>query len=265
MIQGIIYCAISPSNKKYFGKTIYSLKRRMNQHKNSAINNKPQYFYNAIRKYGFEQFKWNIIETIQADTKNDLVNKLNEKEIYWIKTEKTNEREYGYNSSKGGDGGDFNSGKKHTEKTKQKMSNSHKGKTFTDNHKFNLSKSIKISITEEERKKRSIRASGINNPMYGKKSIMNGIKVSQQTKENIRKGTLLAMQRPEVKEKLKNKKLMFGESNGMFGQNHTEKTKEQISKNIKATPKKECIYCHKEFYPWHYSRSHGEKCKNKNI
>ena len=48
------------------------------------------------------------------------------------------------------------------------MSESHKGHFFTKEHKQNLSKSIKNSITEEEKIKRNERMKGNNNLMYGK-------------------------------------------------------------------------------------------------
>jgi len=62
----------------------------------------------------------------------------------------------------------------HTEKSKQKMSESHKGLVFTDNHKANLSSSAKgRKHTEETKQKMSTQRKGLrwwNNGQINKKS-----------------------------------------------------------------------------------------------
>jgi hypothetical protein len=50
----------------------------------------------AIRKYGKEHFKIEIIED------NILKKNLDEREIYWIAYYKSNNSEFGYNLTKGG-------------------------------------------------------------------------------------------------------------------------------------------------------------------
>lgn len=54
---------------------------------------------NAIKKYGKENFKKDILETCSD------CNELNEKEIYWIDKLNSRDKEIGYNISKGGDEG----------------------------------------------------------------------------------------------------------------------------------------------------------------
>lgn len=46
--QGVIYCAISPSGKKYYGFT-YNLARRKNNHKNDSLV-KINRFHCAMKK-----------------------------------------------------------------------------------------------------------------------------------------------------------------------------------------------------------------------
>ena len=106
---------------------------------------------------------------------------------------------------------------------------------------------------------------GINlKKMFGKEAVNKGKHRSKETIKRIKANTRLAMQRPEVKQKQKeNKSPMFGEKNGMYKKHHSKKSKEKISNTLKNTPKIECQYCKKSFYPWHYSRSHGDKCKHK--
>ena len=67
--------------------------------KNDCRYNKP--FYKAIRKYGKDNLKWEIIDT--ADSEQNL----NDKEIYWIKHYNSfmkNKDSNGYNLTFGGEG-----------------------------------------------------------------------------------------------------------------------------------------------------------------
>ena len=138
MYFGIIYCAISPSNKKYYGKTVGSLKNRIKSHLENSKNAKC-HFSSAIRKYGIEKFNWNIIETIESDSKIELRKILNEKEKYWIKNEKTYDRKIGYNMTPGGDGGAA-FGRKLSEETKNKIRKSLEGKKHSEERRKNQSK-----------------------------------------------------------------------------------------------------------------------------
>ena len=93
----LIYKATSKTTGKvYIGQTQSTLEERIRKHQ-VASENKQYHFYNAIRKYGFDDFTWEIIE----DNIND-VDTLNEREIYWI--EYYNSYENGYNSTRGGEG-----------------------------------------------------------------------------------------------------------------------------------------------------------------
>ena len=52
-----LYVHISPSNKRYYGITSTSTVQRWNNGKGY----KTQYFYRAIKKYGWENFKHEIL------------------------------------------------------------------------------------------------------------------------------------------------------------------------------------------------------------
>ncbi len=102
-MYGIIYKATNCINKKlYIGKTVRELQVRTNRHFQDAFfTDSNTFFHRAIRKYGRENFTWEIID--QAEDKEEL----NEKEKYWIqhynsfiKFENSN----GYNMTIGGDG-----------------------------------------------------------------------------------------------------------------------------------------------------------------
>ena len=68
------------NNKVYIGQTIRPVEKRIRRHFNDAIKNKlDTHFARAIRKYGTENFVWEIID----EAKNQ--EELNKKEQYWIK------------------------------------------------------------------------------------------------------------------------------------------------------------------------------------
>lgn len=94
----IIYKATNTLNHKvYIGLTSFTLERRMNAHYWQArSSNKNYHFYNAIRKYGWEAFKWEVID--KADSYEDLL----ALEIKYIAEYESFNN--GYNSTLGGEG-----------------------------------------------------------------------------------------------------------------------------------------------------------------
>jgi group I intron endonuclease len=137
MHQGIIYCATSPSTKKYYGKTVTGLKSRIKGHlRDSEIEN--HHFAVAIRKYGITQFEWKTVETIEYDDRIELRKKLNERETHWIEKDKTYLREYGYNMTHGGDGGGA-FGRTLSEETKDKIRKKLQGRTYSEERCQNMS------------------------------------------------------------------------------------------------------------------------------
>lgn len=87
------------NGKIYIGQTHQSVNDRWAQHCYKSINNKDNiYFHNAIRKYGKDNFKIDIIDSAQT---KDEINFLERK---YIKILQATNREIGYNTSLGGDG-----------------------------------------------------------------------------------------------------------------------------------------------------------------
>lgn len=90
---GVIYKVTNILNNKiYIGKTIQKLDKRKNAHFNISKKSNT-YFHNAIKKYGEENFVWEILEETSK-------NNLNELESFYISQNKDN----CYNLTKGGDG-----------------------------------------------------------------------------------------------------------------------------------------------------------------
>jgi len=131
-----IYLITSPSGKQYVGKCTLPLEQKAVMYQSSA-----KYFPNikrpiliAIRKYGWDIMKFEIIEQNDKWTTQDL----NTKEKYWIQHYKTLHN--GYNITAGGDGHDSDSAKlfwdnASTEWKQQRALNCSKGqlKRFEDN------------------------------------------------------------------------------------------------------------------------------------
>lgn len=96
MYDGIIYCFTNKiNNKKYVGQTQQTLKQRISNHLSKT--NKKYYFQNALLKYGIDNFNIEILESISADTKNNLKLRLNNREKFYILKYKTTDHNYGYN------------------------------------------------------------------------------------------------------------------------------------------------------------------------
>lgn len=171
------------NGKVYIGQS-NDIKSRWNDHKRIA-KDKSKHGYNyplyrAIRKYGIENFKFEIIEECSEE-------KLNEREIYYIGYYKSYiyfENSNGYNQTLGGEGtrgfglnGDKNPmyGKHHSEITKQKISEARKEKYSGENHPMYgkhhteiTKQKMKDSWNYERKRHYSDMLCGENNPMYGK-------------------------------------------------------------------------------------------------
>lgn len=140
-ISGIIYMITNNlNNKKYIGQTIRGFFERYNEYK-SDLNNKNKsnniYLYNSFVKYGFENFKFEIIDTAKS------IDELNKKEIQYIKKYNTTNREFGYNLHDGGRNSPLSI------ETREKMSISRKGKPKDQNW---IKKAISAAGTEEAKK-----------------------------------------------------------------------------------------------------------------
>lgn len=96
--MGYIYKVTNLINQKiYIGLTYRDIQTRWSEHKSRANNGSTLYFHNAIRKYDLNNFYIEQIDEADGDT-------LKERERYWINYYKSNNREFGYNLTNGGDG-----------------------------------------------------------------------------------------------------------------------------------------------------------------
>lgn len=123
IVYGFIYKIKNKINNKiYIGQTVRSINKRIYEYKSAykydRFNNK--HLGNAFRKYGWNNFEFNIIDTAVT------IEELNEKEIKYILQYKSDNKEFGYNIESGG-----RNSIPSTE-TLEKMSKSHTGIQQTD-------------------------------------------------------------------------------------------------------------------------------------
>ncbi len=58
-IYGTIYCLAN--EKQYFGQTIKNIKNYLRKHKKAAENGSERIIHRAIRKYGWDNFKKEVV------------------------------------------------------------------------------------------------------------------------------------------------------------------------------------------------------------
>ena len=192
-----VYKHTSPSNKVYIGITGVDPVIRWGNGKKYTEN---EHFTNAINKYGWDNFKHEILFDNLTKEEAELM------EQFYIALYDSTNREKGYNKSTGGKSGrGVSPSKEQREKQSKRMSGKNnpmygkdwrEGKSEEEIKKHNdkISKAnTGRKHTPEEIEKMSKRMSGKNNPMYG----------------------------------------MTGENNPWYGKTHTEEAKQKIREKCK--------------------------------
>lgn len=185
-----IYRHTSPSGKVYIGMTRQSLTKRWNNGNGYATN---LYFFRAIKKYGWNNFKHDTLLEGLTQDEAELAEKL------FIGYYKANNPIYGYNIENSG-----NSIHKHSEATKEKIRQANTGKRHTEESKAKMSASRKGKPFSQEHKEAMSKA------RQGKPSPMKGKKHSDKTRRKM-------------------SEMRRGENNEFYGRHHTKETKERIS------------------------------------
>ena len=200
-----VYAHTSPSNKAYIGITSKDVKERWGF--NGSHYKKNKHFWSAIQKYGWDNFKHEVL--FENLTKGEAC----KIEILLIALFNTQNPDFGYNISSGGESG-F-TGCKLSNEAKQKISNANKGVLV-----------------------------GERNPMYG---ISPKERMDEETYNSWLKQINDRVSSEEFKEKMRQinigkkhsdetnaKKGSRGEKHPMYGKHHTKKTREKISRANKG-------------------------------
>ena len=159
------------NGKLYFGKSIHSMQSRMRNHLYLARAGTGGAFHRSLAKHGKDSFEWRVV--YESEVESELFSK--EREL--IQQFKTNQAEFGYNLTAGGEGqagrqpteeenlrrgkavSKYLTGKPKSEETKKKISLSLRGRTRED--------LVGLEKAKEEKDHKSARFSGKGNPMYG--------------------------------------------------------------------------------------------------
>ena len=189
-----VYRHTSPSGKVYIGVTKQKPKLRW---QNGLGYRTQEYFYRAIQKYGWDNFKHDIL--YQTDSYTEAC----DKEIELIAEYKSNNKYFGYNIENGG-----NLKKTVAESTLLKLRNY---RTTPEYRKLMENINARRWSDPEEHIKASKRFSGCNNPMYG-------TKLTEEHKRKLREGF--------AKVKFVSK---YGADNPMYGKHLTDEHKKRIS------------------------------------
>lgn len=112
-----VYVHTFPNGKRYVGITSQSPERRW---KNGHAYKNQRYVWNAINKYGWHNIKHDVLYTGLTKFEACAI------EQKLIADWKTTDKEHGYNIALGGQSG--LAGRHHSEETRRKMSESHRGK-----------------------------------------------------------------------------------------------------------------------------------------
>lgn len=228
-IFGYIYKITNSINSKcYIGQTINHPSLRWKNYKSLRCSDQPK-LYNALKKYGPENFIYEIFDDTASNQEE--LNFLEESYMLCF-----NSRENGYNIKEGGSCGKHSSktkqkmrlsnphywkNKKFLMETRQKMSESHKGKHKSDETRKNMSIAFKGRIySEETRKNMSIAAK--NRSETHKLNISRSLTGRKQSQETIDKRIqkIKGKKRTEEFKKLMSMRMM-GENNPMFNKHHS--------------------------------------------
>lgn len=124
------------NNKVYIGKTMNFVKRK-SAHLRCSRNDSHFVFHKALRKYGEDNFKWEIIlkdkESNLSDKEKDIIAEYN---CHYLNGN-------GYNMTLGGDG---MVGLKHSDEFKRNMSKKMMGNKYTLGNKLSDEHKLKVSI-----------------------------------------------------------------------------------------------------------------------
>lgn len=278
----IIYMATNRANGKiYIGQTVKTLQQRQIQHIYDAKNGSPLYFARALRKYGFNNFRWEVLCCCFD------IDGLNEMEVYFIALFNSRDKIVGYNSTKGGNG---ISGFSHTNKTKEKIRQAHLGKKYTKEHKQKISDNNARGMlgkhhsdetcrkirdahigtkhtkkAKQKMSKNSPRLSGKDHPNYGKRgkeTPMYGKHHSTFTKEKLRQANLGKKHSDATKLKMsKSSPRLSGKDHPMWGTHPSEETRKKLREAAKG--KNNPMYGVRRYgeQSTFYGRHHSEETK----
>ena len=199
-----VYIHTCPNGKKYVGCTTQA-KPEFRWGKNGE-RYQHQLFGKAILKYGWDNITHEVFE---VGSKEEMYRK----EVELISFYHSNDPEYGYNNSVGGEKGAL--GYRHPEETRKKISKAAKERAKDPEYKKKLSEALKGRTFSEETLGRMSKAK-------------KGKLCSEEVRKRIAENNRRRAKDPEFRKKL---------SESHKGKPHSEETREKIAKSLKGKPK----------------------------
>lgn len=208
MITGIYKITNNINGKIYIGQSI-DIEHRWNEHQKAKTN---FYLHNAIRKYGIENFDFEIIEECEEHL-------LNSREIFWI--DYYDSYNNGYNLTTGGEG---TRGHKMSDEGKKILSKSHRGKSSPNKG---------VPHTNETKKKISDRCKGRIPWNKGKKNEYKLAPHSEEIKKKISDSNK-GKKHNLTEEGRKRLSISASKQKNRLGQSPSEETRKKISESLKG-------------------------------
>lgn len=206
-MRGVVYKYTSPSGKVYIGQTCRERKRRNEFLRKGGRYTRGSFIEEARKKYGPENFKYEVLFSVEGDIKEEIVKALNRWEEYYISEYNSTDRKFGYNMAKGAT---CNVGIVLSEESRKRMSDKSKERQA----RYNPMKGKRHSKESIEKIKAHCK------PRYGKDNHNFGKRPPQELLDRL---TEMSKQRT-------------GENNPFFGKTHSkeflEKQRDRYSKPV---------------------------------
>ena len=203
-----VYIHVCPNGKRYVGVTGRDPESRWQEGNGYQYN---KHFYSAILKYG-----WNNIihEVFEVDSKEEMYRK----EVELISFYHSNDPEYGYNNSTGGEYSHL--GCKCSEESRKKMSEANKNKWSDPEYREKMSEVNKKKWSDPEIRKK------ISEAMKGKSHTF-----SEEHRKRIAENNRRKAKDPEFRKKLSEAK------KGKTRKPFSEEARKHMSESHKGKPK----------------------------
>lgn len=228
-MTGIIYKYTSPSGKSYIGQTIHPHRRHL-QHINCSKDQSNLPFHLALKKYGAENMRYEVLATVDIDDEVEFHKRLDFLERFYIR--KFDTYCNGYNLTEGGSG---TSGFVVSEETRKLLSRKRKGRVVSEETRRKISEAQK-GIPKNPKSIELMKQTILDKYKNGYVNPSTGRVASDET-------------RKKISEALTGKGV--GADNPMFGKKHSEEAKERMGA---AKRGKHRVYDNLEHTKWHYER-----------
>lgn len=155
-VFSVYIVTLRKNGKSYIGWTDNFLKRQKIHLKKSRAGSKC-YFHQALAKYGYEAFDWEIIQHFASNEE------AKQAEIFWISTLNTNHCRagYGFNMTDGGDGA---VGHRHSKEHRQLLSTNSVARRPEVRAKMSATRRLMKADHPSKRLNFRVRMTGANNP-----------------------------------------------------------------------------------------------------